>query len=51
MSTLPNNEYTLKLSTIIDGELVSLGTFLAQKGINKSQKPSFDIDTEYIQFD
>lgn len=51
MSTLPNNEYTLKLSTIIDGELVSLGTFLAQKSINKSQKPSFDIDTEYIQFD
>ena len=50
-SNLPDNEYTLKLSTIIDGELVSLGTYLAQKGINKSQKISFDIDTEYIQFD
>ena len=49
-SNLPDNEYTITLSTVIDEETVSLGIYLAQKGINKAQKTSFNSDTEYIQF-
>ncbi len=50
-SNLPDNEYTISLTTVKDEKTVSLGIFLAQKGINKAQKTSFNIDTEYTQFD
>lgn len=47
-SGLTQNEYTISL---YDDSSQCLGTFLAQKGINKAQKTVFENDTEYIQFE
>ena len=48
VSSLSPNEYTICLY----GDLESyLGEYLAQKGINKSEKEVFENDTEYIQFE
>ena len=47
-SSMANNEYTV---TLFDDSSVFLGEYLAQKGINKMQKQSFDHDTEYVVFE
>lgn len=46
-SSMANNEYTV---TLYDDSSQCLGVYLAQKGINKTNKTSFDNDTEYIVF-
>lgn len=47
-SSLSSNEYTI---TLYDDASTFLGEYLAQKGINKMQKQSFDHDTEYVVFE
>lgn len=47
-SAMANDEYTVAL---YDSSLQCIGTYLAQKGINKVHKTSFNNDTEYIVFE
>lgn len=47
-SGLSSNEYTMHL---FNDASVFLGEYLAQKGINKVHKTSFNNDTEYIVFE
>ena len=47
-SNMLQNEYTVCL---YDDSSQCLGTYLAQKGINKAEKTVFENDTEYIQFE
>ena len=45
---MPQNEYTIVL---YDDSSQCLGKFLAQKGIKKVVRTSFEDDTQYIQFE
>lgn len=47
-SGMANNEYTVSL---YDDSSVCLGSFIAQKGISTVQRTTFDVNTEYIQFE
>lgn len=48
MSGMPDNEYTIVL---YDDSSQCLGKYLAQKGIKKVVRTSFEDDTQYIQFE
>lgn len=48
VSGMPQNEYTIVL---YDDSSQCLGKYLAQKGIKKVVRTSFEDDTEYIQFE
>lgn len=47
-SSMANNEYTVSL---YDSSANCLGSFLAQKGINNIDRTSFNVNTEYVQFE
>lgn len=47
-SSLSPNEYTI---TLFDSSANNLGTYLAQKGINKKEHTVFNNDTTYVQFE
>lgn len=48
VSGMSDNEYTIVL---YDDSSQCLGKYLAQKGINKVVRTSFEDDTQYIQFE